>query len=241
MRHLVVAVAVLAACSDASAPAARAVLHERREAGRAVSVADLEFDDEQLQWIAARLVREARLRGIHESVGRNRVERLIALEASLGRSTLALHRVEVLVSRLIATDGSQWAKLRRKAERDFGDRRDEVGTRVRDLLAGWQRRRMESAYGYLSSNYGTSYITSFEWERRFHAFVSERPVDAATWGWLVLREYAAETRQQYGRADAESAYRFYLELSGLGDGREARRIFSLPGIEVVDAPQRSRR
>jgi hypothetical protein len=60
----------------------------------------------------------------------------------------------------------------------------------------------------------------------------ERPMDAATWGWLVLRDHRTVTRQQYGRADSELAYRFYLESSGLGDGREARRVFSVPGVEV---------
>ena len=84
----------------------------------------------------------------------------------------------------------------------------------------------------LSSNYSTPYFTTLEWERRFHEFLAERPADAATWGWLVLREYRAITMRQYGRADAEMAYRFYLESSGLGDGREARELFSVPGADI---------
>ncbi|MGZ5432694.1 MAG: hypothetical protein ACXW31_10360 [Thermoanaerobaculia bacterium] len=78
-------------------------------------------------------------------------------------------------------------------------------------------------------------MSSMEWERRFHDFVAARPVDAATWGWLLLRANEQATKQQYGRADAETAYRYYLELTGLGDGREAKRIFSVPGIEIAEA------
>lgn len=58
------------------------------------------------------------------------------------------------------------------------------------------------------------------------------PADAAAWGWLVAREYKADVAAQYERADAEQGYRFYLEFSGLGTHREARRAFSVPGVAI---------
>ena len=226
MRRLLLTLVVLAACSSPDP--------EPAEQPRAPSapIADLQFNDYELQKVATHLRRKAELQGIHTSPGRNRVERLLALEASLGVSNLAFNRVSELAARMTVTDVSQWAKLRQRAERDFANRDDETARRVRDLLARWQRRKSEEVYAYLSSNYESTYITSLEWERRFHAFVTERPMDAATWGWLLLREHPEDARGQYGRADAESAYRFYLEYSGLGDGREARLIFSVPGVEI---------
>lgn len=238
MRALVVAVLILAACSNPSAPVSE-IADEPPQPGRAAPVTDLEFQDAQLQPIAMELIREARLRGIEESVGRNRAERLIALEASLSDSRRALDCIDTLAAEITATDASQWAQLRQDAERDFAARDDETARRVRSLLAGWRRRKSESAYDYLSSHYTTTYVRSYEWERRFHDYVRERPIHAATWAWLVWRDYAGAARQQYGRADAESAYRYYIESSGLGDRREARMIFSVPGIQIADAPEPS--
>jgi hypothetical protein len=242
MRALIAAVAVLAACSGPPASLERQVEQKPQ-----VSVADLEFNDPQLQIIATRLRQRAGLQGVETSSGHNRVERLLSLEASLAGNGLAFQRVNKLVAEMTATDVSQWAKLRQRAEREFTARHDDVGRRVSDMLARWQRRKTEAVFRYLSSNYESTYITSLEWERRFHEFVIARPMDAATWGWLVLGAYADDARQQYGRADAEAAYRFYLEFSGLGDGREARRVFSVPGIEIDEpaaialADARSRR
>ena len=195
------------------------------------SIADLEFDDPELQRIATALVAEAQRRGIEESTGATRVERLLDLEGKVGGSR-ALKRVEWLVGRLTFTDGTQWAKLRRRAENEFHGKNDEVARRVNELMTGWKRERLNAAMRFLSSHYGDGYIHSREWERRFADYVAARPLDAATWGWLVAREHQADVAAQYGRSDAESAYRFYLEFSGLGTNDDAERVFSVPGIEI---------
>lgn len=41
-----------------------------------------------------------------------------------------------------------------------------------------------------------------------------------------------EIRGSLGRNDSEAAYRYYLAMSRLGTPREARAIFSVPGVEV---------
>ena len=231
MRRMVAAMLILGACGDR--PATRTAEPEWREAITTAPIDDLTFQDVQLQAIATSLVRQARVRGIITSTGRSRVERLLSLESAVGRSDLALDRVNKLAADLFMTDGSQWAKLRRRAADEFGRCDDGVARRVSEMLLRWQRRRLEHAFRFLSSNYTSRYLTTMEWERRFHQFVQEQPMDAATWGWLVLREYGAATRQQYGRADSESAYRYYLESSGLGDGRESRDLFSVPAVEIT--------
>jgi hypothetical protein len=236
MRCLIAAMLILSACSNEHTSRSREITPESREHPHVAPITDLRFKDDQLQAIATQLTREARLRGIEVSSGETRAERLIDLEAKIGAPGRALDRINVLVSQMTATDVSQWGKLRQRAERDLGNPDDEVVQRVRDMLLRWQREKSVAMVRYLSSNYSTTYITSLDWERRFHEFVRERPPDAATWGWLVLRDYRTDVQQQYGRADAEMAYRFYLEFSGLGDGREARRIFSVPGIDVIEAP-----
>lgn len=233
MRHGTAVLLILIACSGEPSTPASALADEPRPVTQTAPVSDLRFNDEQLQRIAANLVREARLRGIDAAPGPNRVERLLWLEGRLGSSTLALRRTNALVTQLTTTDASQWGKLRQQAAREFSTRDDETARRVADMLTRWQQRKTEAVFQYLSSNYRTRFISSLDWEHRFHDFVTERPMDAATWGWLVSRAYAEETRQQYGQASAESAYRFYLEFSGLGDGREAKRIFSVPGIEIA--------
>jgi hypothetical protein len=195
-------------------------------------IEDLDFNDPDLQEIATELVREARLRGIHESAGETRVERLLALEGMLG-GTRALRHVERLVDRLAMTDGTQWAKLRRKTESEFSGRKDDAGKRVNEMLLRWKRERLNESLRYLSSNYTQNYIHSREWERRFAAFLAARPLDAAAWGWVVAREYGKDVAAQYDRTDAESAYRYYLEFSGLGTNDDVRRIFSVPGIEIA--------
>jgi hypothetical protein len=233
MRRLAAVLLILSACGSPSSSPAPEISDDAPPFVRATPVTDLEFNDQLLQGIAMNLIREARARGIEEISGRNRVERLLLLEASLGDSHLALDRVNELVRHLTAHDVSEWAKLRQRAELEFGPRDDVLARRVNDLLERWRHEKSESAFRYLSSNYKT-FMSSMEWERRFHDFVAARPVDAATWGWLLLRANERATIQQYGRADAETAYRYYLELTGLGDGREAKTIFSVPGIEIAE-------
>lgn len=235
MRSVLAAVVLLAACSREPAPAA---VEQPRHTAATVPISDLEFNDAHLQAIATHLRQQAQARGIDAVPGRNRVEALLALEVVIRGEGLAFQRVHRLVSEMTMTDVSQWGKLRQRAERDFAKRGDEAAMRVRDLLERWQKRKSEMMYRYLSSNYQTTRIPSLEWEKRFHDFVTERPMDAATWGWLLLSEHADDAQRQYGRADAESAYRFYLEFSGLGDGREARSIFSVPGIEIENRAAR---
>jgi hypothetical protein len=221
-RQLAAILLVLTACGKAPSTA---VSEPPAAPIRSVPVTDLEFKDVMLQEIATHLVREAQSRGIHEVSGRNRVERLLRLEASLGKSEVALARVNELVSHLTNHDASDWAKLRNRAEVEFSGRNDPVATRVVDLLTRWRVRKTDVAFGYLSSNY-ERFISRAEWERRFHDFVSARPTDAATWGWLLLREDASY-------ADAETAYRNYLKLTGAGNAREAEELFSVPGVQIV--------
>ncbi|HYC92695.1 MAG TPA: hypothetical protein VEO54_26035 [Thermoanaerobaculia bacterium] len=231
MRALAV-ILFAAACSRPSSPP---VVELAEEPVRAAPVTDLDFRDVVLQGIADDLVREARFRGIEEVSGRNRVERLLRLEASIGKSETALQRVNYLTSLLLAHDASEWAKLRQRAEAELTGRNDPVARRVLDLLVRWRHKKSDIAFSYLSSNY-THFINRLEWEHRFHDFVAARPADAATWGWLLLRADAAAPRQEYGRADAETAYRYYLKRIGRGNAREARELFSVPGVQITAAP-----
>ncbi|HEX6082984.1 MAG TPA: hypothetical protein VF266_00560 [Thermoanaerobaculia bacterium] len=213
---------VIAACSKA--PSA-AVNESPPEPARSAPVTDLEFKDVMLQEIATHLVREAQRRGIHEVSGRNRLDRLLRLEAMLGKSEIALARVNELVPHLTNHDASEWAKLRQRAEAEFSGRNDPTSQRVADLLARWRARKTDIAFGYLSSNYDR-FISRAEWERRFHDFVAARPADAATWGWLLLRENASH-------GDAETAYREYLKRTGAGTAGEAEELFSVPGVQIA--------
>lgn len=233
MRCLLVLL-LLVGCSGTESPAVS------EPKAPTAPIADLHFNDYELQQIAEGLVREARSRGIEQSPGTNRVERLLSLEASLGASDLALKRVNELTPQLTATDMTQWAVLRKAAEGEFHGRRDETGTRVNEMLSLWQRRKLSEAMSHLSSNYTALRIESLEWEKRFRNFVEERPIDAATWGWLVARECGTLVAQQYGSTDAESAYRFYLEFSGIGTRHDAQRIFSVPGTLIREAPESRR-
>lgn len=201
------------------------------------SIADLRFNDQQLDAIAARLLEQARTRGIETSSGTTRAERLIALEAALDAPPTALHRVNYLAIRLTQHDRSEWAGIRQEAERAFCGPDDETSMRICDMLQRWHRHRTASVMSFLSSNYEAQWIPEMEWERRFHEFVATRPHDAGTWGWLVLRDRPATVMQQYDRADAESAYRFYLEFTGFGTGRDARAAFSVPGTAIRRAPE----
>ena len=230
-RVLAAILLVVVACGKPPSPA---VSEPPDESVRTTPVTDLEFKDPLLQGIAMQLVREAQSRGIHEVSGRNRVDRLLRLEASLGRSEAALARVNELVSHLTNHDASEWARLRQKAEAELSGRPDPVALRVVDLLTRWRERKADIAFEYLSSNY-TRFISRMEWERRFHDFVAARPADAATWGWLLLREDAEGPRREYGRADDETAYRYYLKRSGLGNMREGRELFSVPGVRIATA------
>src|SRR5688572_11217969 len=235
MRRALAMIFILTSCGSPSSTSPPELASDVRDGFRAVPISDLHFKDHQLEQIAANLVRKAHQRGIHVSSGRNRVERLLSLEASLGGSSLALQRVNSLVTQITATDAGRWAKLRQRAELEFSGRDDEVSRRVRDMLKRWQWEKSDAARSHLSSNY--KYFMSREgWEREFYEFVSTRPADAATWAWLILRYDASSVTQQYGRADAEAAYSFYLEFSRLSDAGEARRTFSVPGIEIPDAP-----
>lgn len=231
MRSAIALILILTACGNPSSQPSGDVAGEAQDRGRVVPISDLHFNDHQLEEIAASLVRRAQQRGIAVSHGRNRVERLISLEGSLGRSTLALARVNALVSQITATDAGRWAKLRQRADVEFSGRNDGVARRVSDLLQRWQLRKSDTAWSHLSSNY-RYFISRDGWEREFNQFVSKRPADAATWAWLILRYDASSVKQQYGTADSEAAYRFYLEFSRLGDAREARAVFSVPGIEI---------
>ena len=229
--HVTVLFLLLAMCSGrdavrpAAEPAAEPVITR--------PITDLHFKDEELDFIAANLRLKAERRGIRESSGATRVERLLALEASIGGQSFAMQRVNAITSRLMMNDGSRWAKLRARADAEFRGREDEVAKRVIDLLDRWQRRRLAETMSYLSSNYADgSHLWHLEWEVRFAAFAAERPLDAATWGWLVARALREDVAAQYGRVDEEHGYRFYLELSGLGTHRDARRLFSVPGIAV---------
>ncbi len=239
MRRLAAVLLILSACGSPPAPPALEISDEAAPLVRTTPVTDLQFSDQLLQGIAMNLIREARARGIEEISGRTRIDRLLLLEASLGDSHLALDRVNELVRHLTNHDVSEWARLRQRAEVEFAGRDDVLARRVSDLLERWRHEKSACAFRYLSSNYRT-FMSRMEWESRFHDFVSTRPVDAATWGWLLLREYPQETRRQYGRADAEAAYRYYLHLTGLGEGREAKRIFSVPGIEISEDAATSR-
>lgn len=232
MRAIAAMLLAVMGCGSPPSPPAGGLVEEPREAVRAAPLSDLEFTDELLQSIALDLVREARLRGIQEVSGRNRVDRLLRLEASIGRSEDALYRVNQLAAMLTAHDASEWAKLRHRAELELSGRRDPVAQRVLDLLARWRVEKSEIAFRYLSSNY-SMFMSRMEWERRFHDFVAARPADAATWGWLLLREDAEAPRREYGRADAETAYRYYLRRIGLGNAREAQQLFSVPGVQIA--------
>ena len=230
MRRLLTAVLLLIACSRGDA--VRPVNDFAVEPPPSRPITDLHFNDEQLKAIAETLVRQAQRRGVQESAGATRAERLLSLEASLGAPPLALRRVDRLAAELTYTDTSQWAALRRAADREFRGRDNAIAKRMTAMLDGWQRQRLASAMSYMSSNYTSRYIKSIEWERRFADFLAAHPADAAAWGWLVAREYKADVAAQYERADAEQGYRFYLELSGLGTHRDARRVFSVPGVAI---------
>jgi len=218
MRRLLFAIVCLSGCGK---PATEPVAIATVSSAPRVSVDDLRFNDPQLQSVAASLVQHAHARGIATVAGRNKVEQLVALEGQLGDSQLALGRVGEIAKDMLMTDGTQWSKLRR---------RPQTSERASDLLQRWQRQRLDIVYDYMSSNYDRRWISSYEWEHRFHDFVKARPVDAGTWGWIVLQEQRAATRQQYGDATPELAYRYYLESTGLGDAREASLLFSVPGV-----------
>ena len=222
-------IVVLAACS---APMARPPAHAAVAGEPTRPVADLRFQDPELDSISVKYVREAQARGIVEIAGRTRADRLMALESALGNRSTARDRIDALAAEMIGRDVSQWAGLRAGALREFHGRADEAGLRVGDLIDRWQRQRFEAAMDYISSNYTTLYVPSIEWERRFHDFIRATPRDATTWGWLVLYEESPNVESQYGRADAETAYRYYLEFSGLGTAGEARDLFSVPGIAL---------
>jgi hypothetical protein len=220
----------LAACGSPSTQP-RGEVAVAAEPLASIPVSDLQFTDYGLQDVAMTLAREARLRGIDRIEGRHRIDGLLRLEASLGRSTDAMQRVDTLVAHITATDVGEWAELRRRAAIDVRGKHDDVSRRVQDLLWRWEQEKSESALRYLSSNY-ERFISGAEWERRFYEFVSRRPMDAATWAWLLFRYRADATRAHYGKANAELAYRHYLVTGGFGPPDEARRVFSVPGIAV---------
>ncbi|HYO76825.1 MAG TPA: hypothetical protein VE010_10210 [Thermoanaerobaculia bacterium] len=235
MRNLLLtALLVLSACGDPSASAPGDVVAMPAEALKAVPLSDLQFNDYKLQEIATNLVREARARGTDAIPARHRIDGLLRLESSLGHTTAALERVNSLALRITAADSGEWAQLRGRAAVEL-NRSDDTSRRVQDLLARWQREKGDAALRHLSSNY-QRFIGSAEWERRFYEFVSRRPMDAATWAWLILHYRREATQQHYGKADAELAYRLYLVTNGFAGADEARRTFSVPGIEIETAP-----
>jgi hypothetical protein len=216
MKRLALLLLLLGACSQPASTPATDIEERPREIARAAPVSDLQFNDYQLQVIAMDLIREARSRGIEEISGRNRIERLLLLESSLGTSQHALDRVNELTRHLLAADASRWAKLRQRAELDLANRTDPDATRARELIAAWQREKSAIAFRYLSSNY-TRFISSMEWERRFHEFIATRPADVAAWAWLLAHDNA-----QTPHADAETAYRNYLAETGAAEPSTAR-------------------
>lgn len=224
---------VLPACSKPGDVPRDDSFEDGQEVLRGIPVTSLQFSDSYLQEIATQLVREARSRGIDEISAQNRVDGLLRLEASLGGSHLALDRVNELVSHLVGNDASPWAKLRQRAELQLGRRNDEGARRVMALLERWRRRKANIAFEYLSSNY-SRFISSAEWERRFHEFIAGRPVDVATWAWLLMQDDPGKLRKRYGRVSAELAFRNYLESRGVGGAKEARQLFSVPGIEIAE-------
>src|SRR5687767_5182582 len=157
------------ACSNPASAPPKEVDEPPREIVRVSPVTDLRFNDYQLQVIAMDLIREARLRGIEEVAGCNRVERLLVLESTLGNSHVALDRVNELTRHLTAADASRWAKLRQRASLELRTRTDPDARRVRAMLSRWQQEKSAIAFRYLSSNY-TRFISGMEWERRFHEF-----------------------------------------------------------------------
>lgn len=216
MKRLALFLLLLGACSRPAATPAHDVEERPQEVPRAAPLSDLQFKDYQLQVIAMELIREARSRDIEEVTGRNRIERLLLLESSLGNSQHALDRVNELTRHLLAADASRWAKLRQRAALDLAGRNDPDATRARDLVTAWQREKSAIAFRYLSSNY-TRFISSMEWERRFHEFIATRPTDVATWAWLLLYE-----DPKTHHADAETAYRNYLAATGAAEPSTAR-------------------
>ena len=121
-----------------------------------IPVSELHFKDHDLEKIAASLVRKAETRGIHVTSGRSRIEGLVSLEASLGRSNVALERVNRLVSQITANDTGRWAKIRQRADLELSDRDDAASNRVRDVLKRWQMKKTDIAWSHLSSTGSSS-------------------------------------------------------------------------------------
>jgi hypothetical protein len=232
---MAVAVAVLlaSACGEDRTPQVARSASTGARSAPAASIDDLEFRDLELNAIAKRLIAEAHRRKLRTTFAGNRVERLVALEAALGASPFALDRVNEITLDLTSGDTGPWARLRGRARRDFQRGHDESSRRVRSMLDDWEReKRMVILRAISEPARAWALFGDLEWEFYFHDFVKARPVHAGTWGWLVLIDRKAEIEREYGRADSETAYRYYLGLTRLGMDSEARDLFSVPGVPM---------
>lgn len=192
---------------------------------------DLRFNDPRLQSIARSLLADARLRHMDVPAKGNRVERLIALEAALGANPRALECVNAEAIRAAAADNGEWARLRSAMRREFDAVDGLTAVRVCSLVDDWQRERTRLVIEGLSA--GTVPVSDGrEWEARFHGLIRSRPVHAATWAWIVARARRAEVARQFGHADAESAYRFYLSSIRADPDPEVHDLFRIPGIRI---------
>jgi hypothetical protein len=230
MRRLALALAAgaLVACGDGGH------VEPPRAAGEEVTpVPSPRFADPELQAIATRLAEEAEERGIRSVRGRwNRVESLIALEAELGDSTLALARVNAVAMIAVRTDSGYWPSIRARELERCRRREDEGCLRADDLLERWYRHRLTIITEHLGDENRVYRYGGRHWEQYFHEFVRRIPQDAATWAWIVSRHAGAGVRASLGRNDGEAAYRYYLAMTGLGTRHEAAAVFSVPGVEL---------
>jgi hypothetical protein len=228
MLRCALAATLLTATACAPAESSRPA-PEPLTASRVFDVSDLRFSDRELDLIARTRVQQARSRGIDSVKAASKVDALVTLESMLDAMPLAVDRFNAFARNAMWSDRSAWSALRRRSRRRFGGA-DAVSQRVQALLDEWDRQKLRIIAGDLENRQWVWNYSEQRWESEFHDFIRKRPLHAATWGWLVLGERGPEVRRQYGRSDAEYAYRFYLELTRLGTGEEARDLFSIPGI-----------
>lgn len=230
MRRLALALAAgaLVACGDGGR------VDPPRDAVEALTpVPVAHFADPELQAIATALAEEAERRGIRSVRGRwNRVEALIELEAELDAPPLVLDHVNAVAMQAVRTDAGHWPSIRSRELERCRNREDATCLRTRDLLERWYRHRLAIITENLGDETRVYRYGGREWEGFFHDFVRRIPRDAATWGWIVSRHAGDDVRASIGRDDGEAAYRYYLVMTRLGTSREAKAVFSVPGVEL---------